>query len=199
MSPQDAAADAGPVRPVVRKLYQIVEEVRREGSATVEPATTTAVAAAVIANPFAGRYVEDLTPLIDAYSAMLGDLLADRCRGLLPGAPEAFGKGALVGSDGEIEHGSAIIHTLRFGDPVRSIAGDATTLLPSLEKRGSAGSCFDIPLKHIYDATTRSHHQSFEVRVPDAPRPDEIVVAVAMSDAGRPCARLKPFDSVEGR
>jgi Amino acid synthesis len=178
---------------VVRKLYQIVEEVHIEGSRTVEPPTTIAVAAAVIANPFAGRDVEDLTPLIDTYSQKLGVLLAARCVELLPGAPEAFGKGALVGSDGEIEHGSAIIHTLRFGNPVRSAAGEATTLLPSLEKRGTVGSSFDVPLKHIYDATTRSHHQSFEVRVPDAPRPDEIVVAVAMSTAGRPCARLQAF------
>ena len=178
---------------VVRKLYQIVEEVHVEGERAVEPPTTVAAIAAVVRNPFAGQDVQDLTPLIDTYSHKLGVLLAGRCVELLPSPPEAFGKGALVGSDGEIEHGSAIIHTLRFGNPVRTAAGEATTLLPSLEKRGTVGSSFDIPLKHIYDATTRSHHQSFEVRVPDAPRPNEIVVAVAMSTAGRPCARLQAF------
>lgn len=179
----------------VRKLYLIVEEVHVEGQRTVEPPTTIAAVAAVITNPCAGQDVEDLTPLIDTYSHRLGVLLAARCVELLPSPPEAFGKGALVGSDGEIEHGSAIIHTLRFGNPVRAAAGGATTLLPSLEKRGTVGSSFDIPLKHIYDATVRSHHQSFEVRIPDSPRPNEIVVAVAMSTAGRPCARLQSFGS----
>jgi hypothetical protein len=183
------------VEAVLRKLYQIVEEVHIEGSRAVEPPTTIAVVAAVVTNPFAGKDVEDLTPLIDTYSNKLGVMLARRCVELLPSSPQAFGKGALVGSDGEIEHGSAIIHTLRFGNPVRAAAGEATTLLPSLEKRGTVGSSFDIPLKHIHDATTRSHHQSFEVRLPDAPRPSEIVVAVAMSTAGRPCARLQALGS----
>ena len=99
-----------------------------------------------------------------------------------------------VGLDGEIEHGSALIHTLKFGDHFRK-AADATTLLPAVEKRAGAGTVFDVPLKHITDATIRSHHQSIEVRIADAPHADEIVVGLAAAGQGRPQARLAPLSS----
>jgi hypothetical protein len=181
------------VEPSIRKHVALLEEVHREGDADVTPPTRVGAAAAVVANPLAGApWSADLEPLIDAYSRLLGELLAARCRSLLDGPVEAYGKGALVGTGGEIEHGSAIIHTLVFGNPIRDPI-DATTLLPSVEKRGAPGAAMDIPLKHIHDATTRSHHQSFELRIPDAPGPDEIVVAVAMASSGRPNARIGNF------
>lgn len=110
----------------------------------------------------------------------------------LGGTVEAYGKAAIVGLDGETEHGSALIHTLKFGNHFRD-ATAATTLLPAVEKRAGAGAVFDIPLKHITDATIRSHHQTMEVRIPDAPRAGEIVVALAAAAQGRPQARLAPL------
>ena len=108
--------------------------------------------------------------------------------------PRPTGRRPIVGLDGEVEHGSALIHTLKFGDHFRKAAG-ATTLLPAVEKRGPAGVVFDIPLKHITDATLRSHHQTVEVRIADAPHPDELIIALAAAAQGRPQQRLAPLSS----
>jgi hypothetical protein len=179
----------------LRKLHTVVEEVTRELDQPVEPAYRVAVAAAVIENPWAAKgYVEDLGPLIDEVAPALGQLLAPLVVETLGESVEAYGKGALVGLDGEIEHGSGLIHTLKFGDHFRNATG-ATILLPAVEKRGPAGAIFDIPLKHITDQTVRSHHQTVEARVPDAPHADEIVVALAASNGGRPLQRLAPLSS----
>jgi hypothetical protein len=105
---------------------------------------------------------------------------------------EAYGKAGIVGIDGEIEHASGLLHTLRFGNHLRDAVG-GTTLLPATEKRAAAGTVFDVPLKHITDITTRSHHQTLEVRIPDAPHPDEILIGIAGSTSGRPHARLADF------
>ncbi|MEV8118044.1 amino acid synthesis family protein [Streptomyces xiamenensis] len=177
----------------VRKIVTVVEEIRTEGGREVAIPARIAVVAAVIANPWAGRgFVEDLAPGIDAHASDLGALLAPAVLEALDAPAEAYGKAAIVGLDGEIEHGSALIHTLKFGDHFRK-AADATTLLPAVEKRGPAGVLFDIPLKHITDATIRSHHQSVEVRISDAPHPGEIVVALAAAAQGRPQQRLAPL------
>lgn len=150
---------------------------------------------AVIENPWAGAgFVEDLAPGIEAAAPRLGELLAPRVAEALQQPIEAYGKAAIVGLDGEIEHGSALIHTLQFGDHFRKVAG-ATTLLPAVEKRAGAGCSFDVPLKHVLDATTRSHHQSIEVQLADAPRADEIVIGLAGAAQGRPQARLAPLAS----
>lgn len=178
----------------LRKLVVVVEDVHEEGRRPVEPPTRIVAAGAVVANPLAGAFAADLTPLIDAYCEPLGALLAARALEQL-GAPAAgFGKGALVGLDGEIEHGSAIIHNLRFGNHVRDAVG-GTSLLPAVEKRGAAGATADLPIKHITDQTVRSHHQTLEVRIPDAPRADEIVIWVVVAASGRPHARLAAFGS----
>jgi hypothetical protein len=178
-----------------RKIITLVEETVTEGGRPVEPAARVAVVAAVIANPWAGQgFVEDLNPGIDATASEVGALLASRVVEALGAPVEAFGKAAIVGLDGEIEHGSALIHTLKFGDHFRR-AASATTLLPAVEKRGPAGVVFDIPLKHITDATIRSHHQSIEVRLADAPHPGEIVIALAAAAQGRPQQRLAPLST----
>jgi hypothetical protein len=179
----------------VRKIVTTVEEIRAEGGREVAPAARIAVVAAVIENPWAGQgFVEDLAPGIDATASDLGALLAPAVLDALEAPAEAYGKAAIVGLDGEIEHGSALIHTLKFGDHFRKAAG-ATTLLPAVEKRGAAGVVFDIPLKHITDATIRSHHQTIEVRITDAPHPNEIVVALAAAAQGRPQQRLAPLST----
>ena len=174
----------------IRKIVTIVEEIRTEGGRPVTPAARVAVVAAVIKNPWAGAgFVEDLAPGIDAHASDLGALLAPSVIEALGETVEAYGKAAIVGIDGEIEHGSGLVHTLKFGDHFRK-AAEATTLLPAVEKRGPAGVLFDIPLKHITDATIRSHHQTIEVRIADAPHPDEIVIALAAAAQGRPQQRL---------
>jgi hypothetical protein len=174
----------------IRKIVTIVEEIHIEGGRAVSPVARVAVVAAVIPNPWAGQgFVEDLGPGIDGNASDLGKLLAPQVVEALGAPAEAYGKGAIVGLNGEIEHGSALIHTLKFGDHFRN-AANATTLLPAVEKRGPAGVVFDIPLKHITDATIRSHHQSVEVRIADAPHPDEILVALAAAAQGRPQQRL---------
>jgi hypothetical protein len=178
----------------LRKVVAIVEDVHAEGGRPVDPPLRVSAAGAVIANPFAGLWVDDLEPLIETYCEPLGTLLTARALELLGGEVEAYGKGALVGMDGEIEHGSAIIHNLRFGDRVRGPA-NGTSLLPSAEKRGSPGTPLDLAIKHKSDHRVRSHHQTFEVRIPDAPRSDEIVIWVVLASTGRPQSRLGEYGS----
>ncbi|WP_020659942.1 amino acid synthesis family protein [Amycolatopsis benzoatilytica] len=177
----------------LRKIVTVVEETLTEGGRPVEPAARVAVVAAIIENPWHGQgFVADLAPGIEATASDVGALLAPRVMEALGGPAEAYGKAAIVGLDGEVEHGSALIHTLKFGDHFRK-AANATTLLPAVEKRAPAGIVFDIPLKHITDATTRSHHQTVEVRIADAPHAGEIVVALAAASQGRPQQRLAPL------
>jgi hypothetical protein len=179
----------------LRKICGIVEEVVSEAGRAVEPPTRVAAVGAVVATPLAGHFAEDLAELAEAYCEPLGRLLTARVLEALAAAEvEAYGKGALVGLAGEVEHGSAIIHNLRFGNPVREGVG-GNALLPSAEKVGAAGATLDLALKHKLDPTVRSHHQTFEVRIPDAPRDDEIVVWIAFASAGRPQARLPAFGS----
>jgi hypothetical protein len=177
----------------LRKLYHVLEVVHREGGQPVEAPTRVAAAAAVVTNFLAGTWAQDLSPLIEVYCARLGTLLSEQAAAILGVPSEAFGKGALVGMDGEIEHGSAILHNLKFGNPVRARAAGARSLLPSAEKRGAPGATLDVPLKHVNDVTVRSHHQTFEIRIPDAPRADELLIVVALSSSGRPQARLAAF------
>ncbi len=179
----------------VRKIVTIVEEIHSEGGREVSPAARVAVVAAVFDNPWAGQgFVEDLGPGIDATASDLGALIAPRVLEALGAPAEAYGKAAIVGLDGEVEHGSALIHTLKFGDHFRK-AANATTLLPAVEKRAAAGTVFDIPLKHITDATIRSHHQTIEVRVADAPHPGELLIALTAAAQGRPQQRLAPLST----
>jgi hypothetical protein len=179
----------------LRKVYAIVEEVRSDAGRSVEPPTRVAAVGAVVANPLAGRFVQDLSGLADTYCEPLGRLLTERAlEAMGAGVVEAYGKGALVGLAGEVEHGSAIIHNLRFGNLVREPVG-GSSLLPSAEKVGTAGAMLDLALKHKVDQTVRSHHQTFEVRIPDAPHRDEIVVWVVLASSGRPHARLPAFGS----
>jgi hypothetical protein len=178
----------------VRKVVTLVEDVHVEGGRSVTPPTRMVAVGAVVTNPLAGDFVEDLSPLIDAYCEPLGALLTGRALDLLAAPAQGFGKGALVGLDGDVEHGSAIIHNLRFGNHVRDAVG-GSALLPAAEKRGAAGATLDLAVKHIDDQTVRSHHQTLEVRIGDAPRADEIVVWVVLARSGRPHARLRAFGS----
>ena len=176
----------------IRKIVRLVEEIRSENGRQLEKPHRVAVAAAVIANPYGAGYVEDVVTLADKLGEQIGELLGPECVHLLDDEVEAFGKAALVGTAGETEHGSALIHNLRFGNVFRRAAA-GTELLPAAEKTGVQGASIDIPLKHKTDAKTRSHHQTITFRIEDAPRPDEIIVACIAANSGRPLARLATF------
>lgn len=175
----------------IRKLLTVVDETVTEQGQKISPAIRRAAAIAVIANPFAGKYQEDLTELIDI-GEELGGLLAERAVAALgiPGtAVESYGKAAAVGENGELEHAAAILHP-KLGAPVRKALGKGAALIPSSKKRGGMGVVIDIPLGHKDAAFVRSHFDGMEVRVTDAPRANEIVIAVAITTGGRPLPRV---------
>ncbi|GLQ77628.1 hypothetical protein GCM10007881_11440 [Mesorhizobium huakuii] len=179
------------MNPEIRRIITIVEETRIEGGRPVDPPTRRAAAIAVIRNPYAGTFVEDLSGLVDIGEA-LGDILPRRAvaaLGIAGDQVESFGKAAAVGADGELEHAAAILHP-KLGAPFRDVLGKGAALIPSSKKRGGLGVPLDIPLGHKDAAKVRSHFDGMEVRVPDAPRADEIVVAIAVTDSGRPHPRV---------
>ena len=163
---------------MIRKLLTVVEETHQEQGQDIKPATRKAAAIAVIDNPFAGRFVEDLTELIDL-GALLGTLLGERAvraLGIAPADVHSYGKAAIVGENGELEHAAAVLHP-RLGAPLRLAVEQGAAIIPSAKKRGGMGAAIDVPLGHKNDAWTFSHFDAMELRVPDAPRADEIVVA----------------------
>ena len=175
----------------IRKIVTFVEETRIEMGKPVNPPTRRAAAAAVIENPFAGKYVEDLTELMDI-GEELGGLLTERAVAALgiPGpSAESYGKAAAVGENGELEHAAALLHP-KLGTPVRKALGKGAALIPSSKKRGGPGVTLDIPLGHKDAAFVRSHFDGMEIRVNDAPRANEILVAIAVTDSGRPLPRV---------
>lgn len=175
----------------IRKLVVQVDETRLEMNRPVDPPTRRALAMAVIENPYAGRYVEQLDELI-AIGEELGGLLGTRCVQALNIAPEqaqSYGKAAIVGEAGELEHAAAILHP-KLGAPLRAAVSKGAALVPSSKKRGSVGTAIDVPLGHKDAAFVRSHFDAMEARIGDAPRPNEILVAVVVTDSGRPLARI---------
>lgn len=175
----------------IRKIVTFVEETRLEMGRAIEPPTRRAAAVAVIENPYAGNYVEDLSELT-AIGEELGGLLTERAvaaLGVAPANVESYGKAAAVGENGELEHAAAILHP-KLGAPVRKTLGKGAALIPSSKKRGGLGTALDIPLGHKDAAFVRSHFDGMEVRINDAPRANEIVVAIAVTDSGRPLARV---------
>jgi hypothetical protein len=175
----------------IRKLLTFAEETWLEMNQRIEPPTRRAAAVAVIENPFAGRYVEDLSELIDI-GEELGELLAQRAvaaLGIEGPRAESYGKAAAVGENGELEHAAAILHP-KLGAPVRKVLGTGAALIPSSKKRGGPGITLDVPLGHKDAAFVRSHFDGMEVRVADAPRANEIMIAVAVTDSGRPLPRV---------
>jgi hypothetical protein len=175
----------------IRKLIVSIEETRQDMGRAVEPPTRKAAAVAVIENPFAGQFVQDLKPLMDI-GEELGDLLTRRCvaaLGIESGKAESYGKAAIVGEKGELEHAAAILHP-QMGKPVRAVLTKGAALIPSAKKLGGPGTPIDVPLGHKDAAFVRSHFDAIEVRVADAPRANEILVAIAVTDSGRPLPRV---------
>jgi hypothetical protein len=175
----------------IRKLVVHVDETRIEMGRPIVPPTRRALAMAVIENPCAGRFEENLDALI-AIGEELGGLLGDKCvaaLGIAPGAAQSYGKAAIVGEAGELEHAAAILHP-KLGAPLRRAVEKGAALVPSAKKRGGLGCAIDVPLGHKDAAFVRSHFDAMEARVSDAPRANEIVVAVVVTDSGRPLPRI---------
>ena len=176
---------------IIRKLIIQVDETRIEMGRHIDPPVRKALAIAVIENPCAGRYVEDLDQLItigEEMGALLGQK-AVAALGISPGDVHSYGKAAIVGEAGELEHAAAILHP-KLGAPLRAAVEKGAALVPSSKKRGGMGTAIDVPLGHKDAAFVRSHFDAMEARVSDAPRASEIVVAVVVTDSGRPLARI---------
>ena len=175
----------------IRKIAVNVEETHSEIGRKIDPATRKAVAVAVIENPFANVYQEDLSELMEV-GADLGTLLGRKCveaLGITPEQAESYGKSAMVGENGELEHAAALLHP-KLGAPLRKEVEKGAALVPSSKKMGSPGQVLDVPLGHKDAAYVRSHFDGIEVRLNDAPRANEIMVAVAVTDSGRPLPRV---------
>ena len=186
----------------IRKIVTIVEDTLEEGSQEILPPARRAAAIAVVENPFAGIYQEDLEALM-AIGEELGSLLGDKCvaaLGVTPKAVQSYGKAALVGENGELEHAAAILHP-RLGKSLRSAVEKGAALVPSNKKRGGMGNPLDVPLGHKDAAYVRSHFDGMEVRINDAPKANEILVAIAVAESGRPLPRVGGLthEDAEGR
>ena len=171
----------------IRKTLAITETVHRNESGQTCPPIVRVALLAVIANPCAGRFEPDLSSLFDLGGAA-GERLAGEAVALLGAAPVSYGKAAIVGTAGEFEHGAAMVHP-RLGKPLRAAVGGGKALIPSNVKVGAVGTTIDLPLGHKDDGWSFDHFDTMTVTVPDAPRPHEIVLAIAVADGGRPLAR----------
>ncbi|NVK35039.1 MAG: amino acid synthesis family protein [Rhodobacteraceae bacterium] len=175
----------------IRKLVTFSETIEREFDQMVVPPAVRVCCCAIIENPYAGRYVADLEDLV-TIGAEMGSLLAERClqvSGLSASSIQSFGKAAMVGENGEIEHAAAVLHPA-LGAPLRNVLGGGKALVPSSKKMGGPGDTLDVPLGHKDAAYVRSHFDGMPVRIADGPRANELLIAVALSPTGRPLPRV---------
>ncbi len=184
----------------IRKRLLIIEEILHEGGPVAATPRKRGAILSVIHNPFAGRYVEDIAGFMDDLTplgiAMAGDLLA--ALGGDAAAIDGYGKGAIVGAAGELEHG-ALWH-VPGGYAMREILGDAKAIVPSTKKVGGPGTRLDVPITHVNASYVRSHFDAMEVGVPDGPKADEIVLVLAMTCGARIHARVGGLaaDAIKG-
>lgn len=179
------------MKPEVRSIYTIVEETHADGVKSLDKPTRKAACAAVFKNPYAGQYIEDLSLLYE-FSKELGDMLTRKAvaaLGIEPEQVESYGKAAIAGLAGEREHCAALMHPA-LGAPIRDNVGGGKALLPSAKKLGGPGCAIDLPLGHKNGAYVRSHFDAMEVRIPDAPKDNELVLIVGVTDSGRPFPRV---------
>ena len=179
------------MHPEIRKIVSYDEEILIEGFRKSEKPWRLFAVAAVIKNPWAGKFVEDLKPEIQAYGPILGEMMTKRMLKLAGSgdAIEAYGIAAVVGLNGEIEHASALIHTLRFGNFYREAVG-AKSYLAFTNTRAGANAPILVPLMDKNDAGRRSHYLTIQFAISDAPRDDEIVIVLGAAMSGRPHHRI---------
>ena len=171
-----------------RKILVTKESVYADGGRDAKHPVTRVIGIAVIANPCAGRFVDDLAAMFDL-GAEIAERLAPEMIALLPGSPIAYGKAAIVGVNGELEHAAALLHP-KMGKPMRAAIGGGEAIIPSTSKVAAAGATIDVPLGQKDNVWSFDEIDTVTVSVADAPRPDEIVVVVAISDGGRPHPRV---------
>jgi|SRR6266849_3198769 len=173
----------------IRRLTLIKDVIHFEGGLPANTPVTRAAACAVIANPLAGRAQDDVDELV-AFGAELGELLVREALTVLPRPAISYGKAAIVGTSGDIEHAAALLHP-RMGKPMRAAIGGGQAIIPSNVKIGGVGCTIDVPLGDKDDVWVFDQFDTLSVMVPNAPRPDEIVVIVALADGGRPRPRVR--------
>ncbi|KUO49501.1 MAG: peptide synthetase [Desulfitibacter sp. BRH_c19] len=179
------------MKPEIRKIYTIVEETHKDGERFLGTPNKKVAVAAVFKNPYAGVYQEDLT-LLYKWSEELGVFLTKKAVAALsiePEKVESYGKAAISGDKGELEHCAALMHPA-LGKPMRDNVGTGKALIPSAKKIGFPGVTIDVPLHFKNAAYVRSHFDAMEVRIPDSPRSDELILIVAVTDSGRPFPRV---------
>ena len=184
----------------VRKFVTVLEEIHSDGGRKMDRPGKRAAAIAVIKNPFAGEFVDDLTPLMDIgeeLGGILGKIAVDTLC-IAPEKAESYGKAAIVGENGEREHAAAILHP-KLGKPFRDSVSRGLALIPSAKKVGGMGTEIDVPINFKDAAFVRSHFDAMAVRVDDAPRADEIVVALVVTDCGRPHPRIGGLKKEEAK
>ncbi len=188
-------------KPEIRNIYTVMEETCKDGVKVLDKPTRKAACAVVFKNPYAGVYREDLSLLYD-WSDSLGEMLTQKAvaaLGIEPDQVESYGKAAISGLSGEREHCAALMHPA-LGKPIRANVGGGKALLPSAKKLGGPGTAIDLPLGHKDAAYVRSHFDAMEVRIPDAPKDDELILMVGVTDSGRPFPRVGGLttDEVKG-
>jgi hypothetical protein len=173
----------------IKRLLTFLDEVRGADGRDVTPPLRKAAAVAIIDNPFAGRFVEDLSPLTRASEAIGREICAIAVRLLAPDQAVSYGKAAVVGINGEQEHGNAMLTTV-FGNVMREAAGGGKAWISSMTKRAAPGAAIDIPLAHKDALYVRSHYDGMTVMLPDAPQPNEIAIIAVYATRGRPNQRV---------
>ena len=181
----------------IRRIFVCKDVVFGEGGLPALKPITRVGACAVIANPLAGQSCDDLSELV-SYGADLGEKLVKEALALLPAPAISYGKAVIVGTSGDIEHAAAIMHP-RMGKPMRDAMGGGQAIIPSNVKIGTVGTVIDVPLGHKDDVWSFDQIDTLSVMVPNAPRPDEIVVVVAVADGGRPRPRVAKSGAVPPR
>ena len=173
----------------IRRSYAILEVRNEEAGRPAEPPLRRVAAIAVVENPYAGRYVEDLRPMIEASVALGREMATLALAAFGPHAVQSYGKGGVVGVAGEQEHANALLPTA-FANPIRDAIGGGDAWISSFTKKGAPGTLIDIPMNHTGDVYVRSHYDGMSVVVPDAPMPDEIAVIFCIANRGRINARV---------
>jgi hypothetical protein len=173
----------------IKRILTFFDEVRSEAGRRTEPPLRKAAAVAIVRNPFAGRYVEDLWPLTAASEAVGKEICAIAVALLAPHRPESYGKAAVIGLAGEQEHGNAML-TTTFGNVMREAAGGGKAWISSFTKRAAPGATIDIPFAHKDALYVRSHYDGISITLHDAPLPDEIALICAFATRGRPNHRV---------
>lgn len=184
---------------LIRKIITLIDEARHEAGRAGEPPLRKVAAAAIVGNPFAGRYQDDLSSLVES-SAALGKEISEIALAAMGGYPvESYGKGAVIGLSGEQEHGVALLTTV-FGNVIRETAGGGIAWISSLTKRAAPGATIDVPLAHKDALYVRSHYDGISIMLPDAPLPDEIAIICAYANRGRMNHRVGglPSDKIKG-